>query len=136
MINDIITNENGYKFRVLTSFQFGFDLCYRIKSIDSGVEWTVSLRDIESGDFPKAFNLKDTDGFKEFEGLVSEKLAKEPKFKTIIAKHLRSGREVTVSNEGELNKFVNENSMDVEAINNVLDGKAKSHKKWSLEYAE
>lgn len=113
-----IVNEDGEK-----------DVMHRIRFNKSGNEIVVSDKQLASRKFRDVIIA--VDEIQEVKAVPVE--IKNNDFKSVKFKNNKTGKTIEVNSEEDMNAFVKSYKLDSEAIQAVVEGKQKTHKKWSLE---
>lgn len=131
------TNKNDESYDVLSRFTIlennRFVTYCRIKFFD-GHEHVIEEELMKSGDFKHPLkDMKEPIEPDVLEENIEEVEVEEPATKSIIAHHLH-GEKVVLEGEDELEAFCQEKKLDFSAVMAVLDGKAKTHRKWGFSF--
>lgn len=113
-----LENKQGKRFKVVGAVNITGKSLVKVYDESKEEHFLVKESQIDTGDF-----------------LLDKKVVAE-KFSNIVAKHTRSGKVVHIESDKDLRAFVKANSMDFEAVESVLDGKAMTHRKWGFEYED
>lgn len=128
-------NKLGQRFKVANTFNFGGQQMYTMQHVDTGMEIVCTQKQLETGNYKVAVPNIQVEQTEDGGFLAKAQMAKEV-FKYIIAEHVRTGEKIEIKSNDEFRKFIEEKGMDFEAVENVLLGLNKTHRKWSLKYAD